>query len=212
MSSGVGLFEVIIVLTISVAILSIAINSVSESSAVTKKLTTNQQKLEAIFFAVDMIKSDLTRCGMRLQEVQKVSDTGWFQRTTRGFTVVYGIFGDTAASELFTGDSNISINRSGFFKKNKEIVLFNLEHESFESNCIKDAKKDYLTLLSPVKNDYYHPFMVVVLKRVEYKFDPKKKILSRKVDRGHFQPLLRMYLIFLFTIMKNPVPCCIGLR
>lgn len=189
-SNGVGLLEVIVALTISVTILSIAVNSVSESSAVTRKLTANQQQLESIFFAVDMIKSDLTRCGMRLQEALKLSGDNWFGKTPGGFFVIYGTFSDTADSGLFTGNSHVSMPRNGFLKKNRDIVLYNLEYESFEKNQIKEVKNDMFVLKSPAKCDHYHPMMAVVLKRIEYKFDPKKGVLSRKVDRGRFQPLI----------------------
>jgi len=43
------------------------------STSVSNKTTDSQERLEAIFHTVDTIKSDLNKCGMRLQEAKQLN-------------------------------------------------------------------------------------------------------------------------------------------
>jgi len=50
--------------------------------------------LEAIFHTVDTIKSDLNKCGMRLQEARQFCGISPFTSTSSSFTCTYGIAGE----------------------------------------------------------------------------------------------------------------------
>ena len=86
MNSGLSILEILVAMAIGLSILSIVIINVSQTSAVSKKITTKQQRLEAIFHTVDTIKSDLTRCGMRLQEAGGRFGLSFFENTADHFT------------------------------------------------------------------------------------------------------------------------------
>lgn len=190
MTNGFSVLEVIIGLTLSLMIFSIVITSIFESSTYTKKITTNQQVLESIFHTVDTIKSDLSKCGMRLQEAGKCFDLSLFETSDNGFKLSYGISSGILEKNSYRGDNSIKINSSEYFKKRKKLLIYNPETEVYEFNEIKDVNGKFITLSNNLKNDYFEHSNVVVLKYIEYKLYSKQKILKRKIDRGYFQPLI----------------------
>ena len=72
MIKGFGLLEMLVALSLGLGILTVIIAHSAESGKVAKKITVNQERLEAIFHTVDTIKSDLNKCGMRLQEARQI--------------------------------------------------------------------------------------------------------------------------------------------
>ncbi|MCJ7483481.1 MAG: hypothetical protein MUO31_11000 [Thermodesulfovibrionales bacterium] len=61
------------------------------STPTSKKINGNQERLEAIFHTVDTIKSDLSKCGMRLQACREFSGITPFATTNGSFTGTYGL-------------------------------------------------------------------------------------------------------------------------
>jgi len=55
----------------------------------TTKVTSNQERLEAIFHSVDSIKSDLKKCGMRLQEARGKLNLPRFQGSNDSFEAIW---------------------------------------------------------------------------------------------------------------------------
>lgn len=190
MNSGFSILEILIALAISLSILSIVIINVSQTSSISKKVTTKQQRLESIFHTVDTIKSDLTKCGMRLQEAGKHFDLSFFEHTSSHFMVVYGTCGEVLITDSEKGEKVIEIDQNQCFKKNKRVLIYNLDQNSFEYNEIKNIKKGLITLSKSLKNSYPANSPIILLKQVEYKLYAKQNILKRKVDRGNFQPLI----------------------
>jgi type II secretory pathway pseudopilin PulG len=190
MNTGFGMLEIIIALVLSLSILSIVIINVSESTAASKKITSNQQVLESIFHTVDTIKSDLTKCGMRLQEASRCFDLPVFDHSDRYFKLMYGISSEVFRQACFKGDKTIIINKNEYIKKNKRILIYNPDYSVYEFNIIKDLEHDHIILSSHLQNDYPPNSILIVLKIVEYKLYQKQNILKRKVDRGYFQPLI----------------------
>ena len=71
MIKGFGILEMLVSLSLGLGILTVIIAHAAETGRMAKKITSNQERLEAIFHTVDTIKSDLNKCGMRLQEAGK---------------------------------------------------------------------------------------------------------------------------------------------
>ena len=103
MSNGFSILEVLIVLTISASVLSVVITSTSNAVSNSKKITESQNILESIFHTVDSLKSDLTKCGMRLQEAGKLFEFSVFKNSEIGFEALMGI------STIYL-KSNIDVN------------------------------------------------------------------------------------------------------
>jgi len=190
MNSGFGMLEIIIALVLSLSILSIVIINVSESTTASKKITTNQQVLESIFHTVDTIKSDLTKCGMRLQEAGKFFNLKLFDHSENYFKLMYGVSSEILEAASFKGDKTIKINKNEYIKKNKKILIYSLDHNIYEYNEIKDLENDRVILANHLQNDYPRNSYIIVLKIVEYKHYLKQNVLKRKVDKGYFQPLI----------------------
>lgn len=192
MIKGFSLLELIVALTISVGILILVMSNLSESTAYSKKVTTNQQKMEAIFHTVEMLRSDLTKCGMRLQEAAKFFSFPLFENSDYSFKVNYGIEKEILTADAHSGENTIAIGRNDFFNKGKRVVIYHPEKEIYEINEIESRGGDLLTLSNNLLKDYPKNSMVVVLKQVEYKFYSQQNVksLKRKVNKGYFQPLI----------------------
>jgi len=192
MIRGFSLLELIVVLTLSVGILTIVLSSTSESTSYSQKVTTHQQRMEAIFHTVEMLRSDLTKCGMRLQEAAKFFTFPLFENSDFSFKVNYGIEKEVLIDDSHEGEDTLTINRNDFFNKGKRVVIYDPEREVYEINEVKSRNGDQLTLVNMLQNDYPKNAMVVVLKQVEYKLYSQQntKALKRKVNKGYFQPLI----------------------
>ncbi|UCH92521.1 MAG: hypothetical protein JSV88_19805 [Candidatus Aminicenantes bacterium] len=190
MIKGFSLLEVIVAVTISVGILALVISNVSESAKHSKQVITNQQKLESIFHTVEMIRSDLTKCGMRLQEPAKFFGFPLFENNDYSFKVTYGIENEPLLITAIAGENMISVNRNDYFKKGKRIVIYDPDRETYEINEILALDNGQLILSDPLQNDYRKNSSVVVLKEVEYKLYSEQNTLKRKVNKGYFQPLI----------------------
>ena len=203
MIKGIGMLEVVIALTLSLGILTIVLSSVSESTQQTKKITANQQRLEGIFRTVDTIKSDLGKCGMRLQEAARLFALPMFERFETGFKLNFGSAGETLLANAYRGDLVLRAAANDFFQKDKMILIYNGENGVFEFNQIATAANGDLTLKSKLKNDYLAGSVAVVYKQVEYKYFAGQQIIKRKSDRGSFQPLLEEVTDFFVTFFPE---------
>ena len=95
----------------------------------TIKVTSNQERLEAIFHSVDSIKSDLKKCGMRLQEARGKLNLPRFQGLNDSFEATYGLADLLTVSEGIKGrtDIEIPVGESHHFAKSKRILIYNVE-------------------------------------------------------------------------------------
>ena len=96
MNNGISILEILIAMVISLTVLSIIITHVSHSTSIAKTITTNQEVIESIFHTVDTIKTDLSKCGMRLQEVGNSFGLVLFSHSNYGFKILYGVSGEAS--------------------------------------------------------------------------------------------------------------------
>ena len=190
MIKGFSLLEVIVALTIGLGILIFVISNVSESTTHAKRVIGSQEKMESIFHTVEMIRSDLTKCGMRLLEPAKFLGFPLFVNSDYSFKVIYGIETEMIIDDSKESATAITINRNDFFTKGKRIVIYDPDNRNYEINEIQAVDGDRLILLSGLQDDYPKNSSVVVLKEVEYKHYTEQNILKRKVNKGYFQPLI----------------------
>ena len=85
MIKGFGILEMLVALSLGLGLLTVIIAHSADSARLGKKITGNQERLEAIFHTVDTLKSDLNKCGMRLQEARQFFGIAPFAATTGGF-------------------------------------------------------------------------------------------------------------------------------
>lgn len=160
------------------------------STPVSKKITNNHERLEAIFHTVDTIKSDLNKCGMRLQVCREFSGLSPFTSTSGSFTCTYGLTDEPLLENAVKGQQGLKVAANKFFKKNRDILIYDLSSQTWEMNEIKTPAAADLVLKNPLQNDYPTNSRIVALKKVEYKYYPAQCMLKRKADKGSFQPLL----------------------
>jgi hypothetical protein len=203
MIKGIGMLEVIVTLTLSLGILTIVLSTVSESARHTKKITVNQQRLEGIFRTVDTIKSDLGKCGMRLQEAARLFSIPLFEPFESGFKLNFGSGSETLLANAYRGDLELRTAPNDFFQKDKMILIYNAEYEVFEYNQIAGANSGVINLKTKLKNDYLPGSVAVVFRQVEYKYFNAQRIIKRKSDRGYFQPLLEEVTDFFVTFFPE---------
>ena len=168
-----------------------------------KKVTNSQERLEAIFHTVDTIKSDLNKCGMRLQEARQLCAITPFTSAAGSFTCTYGLADEPLLENAVKGQQSLKIAANEFFKKDKAILIYDLTSQAWEMNEIKSRLAGALVLKNPLQNDYPINSMVVALKKVEYKFYPAQRVLKRKADKGNFQPLLEEVSDFYVTYFPD---------
>jgi type II secretory pathway pseudopilin PulG len=203
MNSGFSIFEIVIVMAISLSILSIVIINISQASSVSRRIVTTQQRLEMIFHTVDTIKSDLTKCGMRLQEARKHFDLKLFDHTGRHFMLIYGVSAETMKAAARQGEKTIAVNKNEYFKKGKKVLIYHIESDVCETNEIKALENGNIILVGNLGHDYPENSIVIVLKQVEYRLYEKENILKRKVDKGYFQPLIEEVTDFYVTFFPE---------
>jgi hypothetical protein len=146
--------------------------------------------MEAIFHTVDSIRSDLSKCGMRLQEASIRFGIPLFEHSDQSFKVLYGISEEPLLSDCWKGANKIFANRNDFFAKQKEIFLYDPERGNYEFNVINGVSGTNLSLMYTLRNDYSKNSMAIAVKYVEYKMYQGEKSLKRKVNNGYFQPIL----------------------
>ncbi|MGD2089680.1 MAG: type II secretion system protein [Candidatus Aminicenantes bacterium] len=190
MIKGFTILELIVALTIGLSILIFVISNASASTTHSKRVISNQERMESIFHTVEMIRSDLTKCGMRLLEPAKCLGFPLFVNSDYSFKVIYGIETETLINAARQNATAISINRNDFFKKGKRIAIYDPDNRNYEINEIQAVKGERLILLTGLQDDYPTNSSAVVLKEVEYKHYADQNILKRKVNKGYFQPLI----------------------
>ncbi len=190
MNNGISILEILIVITISFAIFGIIISNITEGAAVSRKITTRQKVLESLFFTVDTIKNDLTKCGMRLQEAADLFDIPLFSNTQSGFKVIYGLASDELAENCYSGENRIEVTGTDFVKKGRKILIYDAVSKKHEFLRVKKVDGNSLLLDSNVKTDHLKHSVIIPLKEIEMKFYKKDMVIKRKIDRGYFQPVI----------------------
>lgn len=203
MNSGFSLIEILVVLTISFTILTMVITNITEGVSVSNKIITKQQVLESLFFTVDTIKSDLTKCGMRLQEAKKYFNLPLFKHTGNSFKTTYGVASESVTDDIFCGESSVKTGKNVFFKTGAKILIYNLDDQAYEMNQIKKVTGNSVILKNDLKNDYLKGSTVIILKECEFKLYKNQKILKRKSGRGYFQPLIEKVTDFYITYFPD---------
>ncbi len=200
---GVGFFELMISLSIGFFVLSIILSGISTTVKSTKKIDNDNTDIEAIFHTVDIIKSDLDKCGMRLIEYSSFFNVNVIQHNDTWLRLEYGISDENLLKNVKKGDSEIIVNTNEFFKKKKYILIYDLDYSSYQVCRIKDIENEKIVLYSKLLNDFKKGSEVIVLKTIEYKFYEKDGILKRKVDNGYFQPLIENVSDFYVTYFND---------
>lgn len=190
MIKGFGILEMLVALSLGLGVLTVIIAHSTESARLEKRVTGSQERLEAIFHAVDVIKSDLNKCGMRLQEARPLSGIEPFTSTPAAFACVYGIADEQLIEGALCGQQAVRVESNDFFKKGKEVLLYDPAGQAWELNEIEYRLDGALVLKQRLRHDFAGRSFVVALKRVEYRYYPAQRSLKRKSDGGNFQPLL----------------------
>ncbi|MCP5102871.1 MAG: hypothetical protein GY950_05820, partial [bacterium] len=171
-------------------LVTMVVSTVVGSNRCTQRIINNQQRMESIFHTVDTIKSDLTKCGMRLQEAAATFGFPTFEYSTLGIKVLYGVGEEPLLEECWEGEREIIVHKNEFFAKRKDILIYDPERWCYEFNEIKTWDGDRLILAYDLQYGYSKDSPVIVLKQVEYKVYEDQRILKRKVNGGYFQPLI----------------------
>ena len=168
------------------------ITALNETTVNTKRIIGSSEKMESIFHTVELIREDLTQCGMRLMEPAKLLGFTLFVNSDYSFKVVYGIENEMLRVDAKKIDTAIKINRKkNLFKKGENIVIYDPDNRNYEVNEIRAVEGDRLILVTGLQYDYPINSSVVLLKVVEYKHYAEQNILKRKVNNGYFQPMIK---------------------
>jgi hypothetical protein len=190
MIKGFSLVEVLVVSALTFLLISMVVSNITETNRCSQKIIGKQQRMEAIFHTVDAIRSDLSKCGMRLKEASETFGFTTFENTGQSFRVLFGVGDEILLDDCRLEETAINVNRNDYFSKGKEILIYDREHRCFEFNKISGRSGDWLLLSNELQNNYSKNSMVVALKEVEYKIYEKENVLKRKVNSGYFQPMI----------------------
>jgi len=155
-----------------------------------KRSMRSQDRLEAIFHTVDTIKSDLNKCGMRLQEARQFCGISPFTSTSSSFTCTYGVADEQLLEGSQQGQQAIKVAANQFFKKGKTVLIYDPSQKSWELNEIEYRLDGALALKNSLQHDYSPGSTVTALNHVTYNFYASRHVITRKVDNGQCQPLL----------------------
>lgn len=203
MIRGFGLLEMVIALSLGMAVLTVIIAHAGEAGRMEKKIGGNQQRLEAIFHAVDAIKSDLNKCGMRLQEVPPGGGLVPFAASPGAFSCTYGLADEPLLEGALRGQQSLRVAAGECFRKGRAVLLFDPSRRAWEQNEVQYRLDGAMVLARPLQNDFPRHSAVVALKRVEYKYYPAQRTLKRRSDNGAFQPLLEEVSDFYVTFFPD---------
>jgi hypothetical protein len=203
MIKGFGILEMLIALSLGLGILTVIIAHSAEAAKVGKRIAGGQERLEAVFHAVDTIKSDLNKCGMRLQEAGEFCGIAPFASSQGSFACVWGLADDFLQENALKGQKSLRFAGDDFFKKDREILVYDAGRRTWEVNEIEYRLDGVLLLKNALASDFASGSVVVALKRVEYKYYPAQRTLKRKADRGNFQPLLEDVSDFYVTFFPD---------
>ncbi len=203
MIKGFGILEMLVALSLGLGVLTVIIAHSTDAARVDRKITGNQERLEAIFHAVDTIKSDLNKCGMRLQEARELCGLAPFASAAGTFSCSYGIADEPLLEGAVRGQQAIRVGANDFFKKGKTLLLYDLVNRAWEQNEIEYRLDGALILKNRLQHDFVRNSAVVALKKVEYRYYPAQRVLKRKADGGNFQPLLEEVSDFYVTFFPD---------
>jgi len=190
MNQGFTLMELLVASAIGIGILSVVIVNIAHSSALSSRVVSQQQNLEALFHTVDTIKSDLSRCGMRMQEAAAEFAIESFQTQENGFALRYGISSSELTKPAVKGDSHIEISADDFARKRKAVLIYSISQGVFEFNKIDSVAGNQLKMKKPLADNYPENSPVVILKEIQLRHYPRTHQLKRRLDSGYFQPLI----------------------
>jgi len=190
MNNGFSIIELLVVMLISFTIFGMVISNLTQGIAVSKKVTSRQQLLESLFFTVDTIKNDLTKCGMRLQEASSIFGLQLFSNSDSGFKIIYGLDEGILIKNSYIGDNKIEISKENLVKKKTKILIYDPIRKQYEFSRVKKMAGKSLMLESELKKEHLKYSIIVPLKEIEMKLFKKQKVLKRKIDRGYFQPVI----------------------
>jgi len=203
MNNGFSIIEMLVAVAVSFAVFGILISNITEGVAVSKKITSRQQVLESLFFTVDTIKNDLTKCGMRLQEASELFGIELFSNTATGFRSVYGLSTEEITRNGYAGDNRIEVSDCGFITKGGKVLIYDIVSRRYEFIRVNKVKGNILTLRSPLKSDHMKHSVVIPLKEVEMKLVKREKTIKRKIGRGYFQPVIENVTDFYISFFEE---------
>ncbi len=160
------------------------------SSSRCKRPTRSQDHLEAIFHTVDTIKSDLNKCGMRLQEARQFCGISPFTSSTSSFTCTYGIAEEQLPEQSLKGQQAVKLIPSELFSKGKPVLIYDPDHKTWELNEVDYRIDGALALKTPLQHDYSPGSTVIALNSVTYRYYALQHVITRKVNNGQPQRLL----------------------
>lgn len=155
------------------------------------KMTAKKTLLKDLFFTVDTIKSDLTKCGMRLQEALKYFSIPLFTYTQDRFKITYGVASGIIEKDVFCDEVLIKTEKNLFFKKGEKILIYDLDAKRYEINQIKDVNGSKVFLKNGLKNNYKLGSTAIIIRDSELKFFKDQNILKRKSGNGCFKTLVK---------------------
>jgi hypothetical protein len=187
---GFGVIEMVVALTVGLSLLAMVVSSAAESGRVTRRMGRAQDRLESIFVTVDTIKSDLGKCGQRLQEAAR--DFGFFpfRMVGSGFLLFYGTGSEPLTEDAAGDDSSIRIAATALFPSGRTLLLYNSDLQACQWNEAAGTRNGKLLLRDKLKSGFPAGSEVVAVRQVEYRWDNQARILRRRIDGGGFQPLL----------------------
>ena len=190
MTGGFSIIEMIIVLTLSLGVLAMVLGNVVSSTQQTKKILTNQEVLESIFHTVDTMKSDLTKCGMRLQQANEFFKLELIKAEDSWFRVMYGLGSGTLKEPAYTGDTTIRVAGDDYSRSKRKLILYNIIDNVYQFNEIANVSGNVITLAEALTVDFDTNTVMIIIQEVEYKLYEKQACLKRKTGKSYFQPLV----------------------
>lgn len=199
MNEGFSLMEFMVAMTITLMLLTLIVSQASLLGQRSARIMDSQERLEALFNTVDFFKSDISSCGMRLQEAQTLLPSLCCETAPRKLTIRLGTASEVLSKAVAANSQYLDLAAPDAFADGKTVLVYDPESSLFEWNRIRKRTQERLTLENRLQNDYPSGSRVIVVKSVTYQHDPSRQLLSRKVDRAPAQPMLEQVKDFYFT-------------
>ena len=146
---------------------------------------------KSLFHISDTFKSDFSKCGENMTEVEKHFDIKLFDHSENFIKCTYGLRKKTIENNISRGDNIFRMDNLNYFEKGKKVLIYNIEKLIYEFNTIDKIMGNCLLLSRGLQHDYPEGTKIVVIREIEYKYQPIREVLKRRIDRGRFQTLTR---------------------
>jgi len=195
--SGFSLIESLITMSLFLFIVLATMDFYAFTRNKFQKVKEEQETSEAVFSALDKMKTDITEGGLGLLIPAELGVLKAISDSNGSLIVLSREKQLLPCSDLVPGQTRINLVSTSEIRKGRELCFFNSNKAEIKSVSL--VERDSIVLSSPIDFSYSKEnSSVIMIRKVSLFFDESKQVLRRKVNTSSAQPLLEETTFFGF--------------